>query len=650
MKIVLMLMGTLLLCNTALYSYPLRCLREVRKSPLRIPIGNLKRPNLIVSQAKKVHKLPDAQDIKVIGSVRSILKVVDTKTNKIWYLKKDFDWHEYEKYQLAEIFGVNTVPHGKIAMEDGKEALIIRDIDSITNGEILNSENPGLEAMLVFIAFFGHADLDFEHNYLTRIIGDNKYYFPIDMGEVNPDLRLQGVPVKSTFIFKIFSELDPDNILQCIKYYEGFTVESFRKTLIACGFTPSDVTSLSKELHKKTGIFREYFMTMYERAFTHSNYFVHPNGPYPDNEELFTGYIIQRNEGNLFWDDYFDELFHLDEKSLLFRKLLDSQKSEIQEYADSNNPYLQNSLNGIKENMKAALEYLEKNKPAYKTNFEINQRIEREISKGMIYLEKLDRSIANLDDYDIKKSAIYKKLNAMKNRLLPPHKEALEVTSRDLLLDIIPSEDEVDLVLSLGVRPGDKAIEIGTAGMPSIPLLIYALGGVSTGIELDRDLNKAAEEWIEYYMDEHDLSRFGGSIKQVEGDFLSYAKNNIEDGEFRFVICSAVLTAPRTVARSHIFSEILRIVQDNGEIVLGHHANSDEEYDEKEITNEVLESSEWKGKVRLEEISSGYFRYDSTIYTRYKVFKIDKSKNEKPQLGQSLSPEVQLPSKKPTDL
>ena len=361
MKIVLMLMGTLLLCNTALYSYPLRCLREVRKSPLRIPIGNLKRPNLIVSQAKKVHKLPDAQDIKVIGSVRSILKVVDTKTNKIWYLKKDFDWHEYEKYQLAEIFGVNTVPHGKIAMEDGKEALIIRDIDSITNGEILNSENPGLEAMLVFIAFFGHADLDFEHNYLTRIIGDNKYYFPIDMGEVNPDLRLQGVPVKSTFIFKIFSELDPDNILQCIKYYEGFTVESFRKTLIACGFTPSDVTSLSKELHKKTGIFREYFMTMYERAFTHSNYFVHPNGPYPDNEELFTGYIIQRNEGNLFWDDYFDELFHLDEKSLLFRKLLDSQKSEIQEYADSNNPYLQNSLNGIKENMKAALEYLEKN-------------------------------------------------------------------------------------------------------------------------------------------------------------------------------------------------------------------------------------------------------------------------------------------------
>ena len=262
MKIMLMLMSALLLCNTTLYSHPFRCLREVRRRTLRVPIGNLKRPNSIISQAKKVHKLPDAQNIEVIDFVRSVLKVVDTKTNKIWYLKKDFEYHEYEKYQLAEIFGVNTVPHGKIIMEDGKEAIIIRDIDSITNDEIVNSENPGLEEMLVFKAFFGHDDLDFEHNYLTRIIGDNKYYFPIDMGEVKPDLRLQGVPVKSAFIFKIFSELDPDNILQCIKRYEGFTIESFRKTLIACGFTPSDVTSLSSELHKKTDIFREYFMTM----------------------------------------------------------------------------------------------------------------------------------------------------------------------------------------------------------------------------------------------------------------------------------------------------------------------------------------------------------------------------------------------------
>lgn len=212
--------------------------------------------------------------------------------------------------------------------------------------------------------------------------------------------------------------------------------------------------------------------------------------------------------------------------------------------------------------------------------------------------------------------------------------DEVAVSARDLLLDIMPQEDEVDLVLSLGVRPGDKAIEIGTAGMPSFPLLIYALGGMGIGIELDPDLNKAAEEWIEYYIDEHDLSRFGGSIKQIEGNFLSYAENNIKDGEFRFVICSAVLTAPRTLDRSHIFSEILRIVQDEGEIVLGSFDNSDEEYDEKGVINEVLESREWKGKVRLRKISSGYFRYKSTVYTRYKVFKTDKSENEKPQAGQ----------------
>jgi len=123
---------------------------------------------------------------------------------------------------------------------------------------------------------------------------------------------------------------------------------------------------------------------------------------------------------------------------------MDSQKSEIQEYADSNNPYLQNSLKGIKENIKEVLEYLEKNKPEYKTNPRINQRIEREINKGRAYMEKINRSIANLDDYDIKKSAIYKKLSAMRNRLLPSHKAML-----------LPGEKLNDKLDSI-VRPTDS--------------------------------------------------------------------------------------------------------------------------------------------------------------------------------------------------
>jgi len=198
--------------------------------------------------------------------------------------------------------------------------------------------------------------------------------------------------------------------------------------------------------------------------------------------------------------------------------------------------------------------------------------------------------------------------------------------STDLFRKLTPYKNEFDLIVSLGVNKGDRVIEVGGASLISTGLLVLAYGGRYIGVEIDRGSWQYANNDIRTGIEKYNLLRYGGSIDCVNDDFVNYAKKNVGDSTIRFVIAIAVISEPMATIdkQGKIFEEMLRIVQNGGEIILGRFPTAYEIKHEKRVIDEILISDKYRQRVGLTLIEERPL-YRNRTYSRYLVTKIGDS-------------------------
>ncbi|MBI4396148.1 MAG: methyltransferase domain-containing protein, partial [Elusimicrobia bacterium] len=184
---------------------------------------------------------------------------------------------------------------------------------------------------------------------------------------------------------------------------------------------------------------------------------------------------------------------------------------------------------------------------------------------------------------------------------------------------LTPSVTEAMAFLGhIDARPGDRILNVGTHLDFHTPLAAMLMGAHYVGYEVNRVYEKVFAAFFARLA----MSRFTGSGKQVVDRFStgSPASAELPDHSQDVVLMLGVLTDPHVQEPERIFMEALRVIKDNGTLVVGSYPLN-WEISEREhalaIVNDVLVSSAWEGRVRL--IFQGPYRNSRNSSYIFKV-------------------------------
>jgi len=210
----------------------------------------------------------------------------------------------------------------------------------------------------------------------------------------------------------------------------------------------------------------------------------------------------------------------------------------------------------------------------------------------------------------------------MKTKILGQSRDDNAGPSKGLLKKLSPRENEVSLICSLKINKGDRVIEVGGGSLVSAGSLVLAHGANYIGVEINKTSSQYAKDDMKTRIERYNLLRYGGTAEYVNDDFVAYAKNNVTGDTIRFIIAIAVISEHMASIdeQGKIFKEMLRIVQNRGEIILGRFPTTIESRHEERVINSILNSERYGQKVRLTLIAEGPL-YGGRTYSRYLVIK-----------------------------
>ncbi|MBI4397436.1 MAG: hypothetical protein HY548_10095, partial [Elusimicrobia bacterium] len=164
------------------------------------------------------------------------------------------------------------------------------------------------------------------------------------------------------------------------------------------------------------------------------------------------------------------------------------------------------------------------------------------------------------------------------------------------------ASEALNFLRTVGIRPGDRVVNVGTSFDFYSPLAAAYLGAHYAGY----DLTKIYQSPIMGILSRLRMGEKGGSAQQVLGSFSASSPHSasIPDRSQDVVLMlSGVLSDPIPESNAvETLDEALRVVKDGGKIVVGSYPDCweyGEMLEAQKVINTVLNSPQWKGKVDM---------------------------------------------------